>query len=280
MTMDAFASGCAILGIVACGCGGNAASAPPVVARVPVVARAPVAKASARVGCSAEASLPAADPEIHAAMGPVRAELFARERETVSARWMFDADRKSKTEEERRVAIENESSELDERERCGGAPRVASTHIRAASPKDPALVFFSGDFPTDAGGVGDMSSWGLLVVRSSDEWKAIDLPLTATALVQYRNPTGRRVLSQSNVGGQCSSTLRVFMVPGPTVEMLLETEESRSDMADVCNAPPRRVDAKTKAGVLVGFDLLVSDEGKTSLEKAWRWKGEKLVVER
>ena len=232
-------------------------------------------------GCSGATFLRAPRPETEEVTGTVRHTLFEYERERANGQKSLSSNRRSQDADEREAEVEreqNKEKEIDERERCGGAPQVESRLIEGTW-QDPPLVFFSGNIPTDAGGVGDMSSWGLLVVRVGCAWDTVDIGLTASDFEQYRSPSGRRVLSQSNVDGQCSAHFRAFTIAGPTVTVLFRAELTRGDMDGVCNLPQRRVDAVTKSGILLGFDVRrAAEDGAAATVETWRWRGEKLVV--
>ena len=260
----------------ACGGGSSAVIAPASPSAVPhavvtdsAVKTCPRAPEQRPSDCQAIATTAdsKSDPDIRSATFALRSDLFAHERDWAEANRRF-ATSDGSTDEERAAQLERVLAEIDARERCGD-PQVSSPEKFVGADHDPSLVFFSGGIPTDAGGVGDLATWGLLAVHDGCDWKRVAIGLTASPIARFRDSAGRRVLVQSHVVDQCREEVRAFVVNSAEPEFVFKTMQSRSDMVEsgVCS-DVRHVDPIESAGVLHGFRTMnCADDPCTLIEE-------------
>ena len=219
------------------------------------------------------------DPDISAAAFALRDLLFEHERETANAAHTFASGEGNHSDEPGDADLARTLASIDARAQCGD-PELGKPEKIADAAGDPPLVFFSGSSPTEAGGLGDLATWGLLAVRAGCDWKRVDIELTGSQLRRFRDPSGRRVLMQARVVDQCAEEVRAFVVNGAKPDLLLTMHQSRHEMVDsgVCQGS-RNVESIETAGVLQGFRTTDcdADDTCTVVEEA-RFRGSSLIV--
>jgi hypothetical protein len=123
------------------------------------------------------------------------------------------------------------------------------------------------------------SSWELLAVGVGCEWMPVE---GGTARgVAHRDPSGRRLLVQRGIEGQCAEGLDAVVIRGSKAVVVFTAESSREDMvrSGVCSELAH-VELIEQDSVLLGFQTLsrTDENAPWTVVEERRFYGQDLLV--